>query len=138
MPSQIPLDPKLPPRFNRTPNEARSKDELDAWWDHPYGVTLPNRKIEVWCLNGGTHDGPTRLGVADNYIDACALAKDQQGFLVALRECPKVHREGLQWMVARLQQRPDGDVEVLALAGSSLEAQIILREQFGSGEMGRG
>ncbi len=35
MPSRIPLDPKLPKAFDATPNEARSKAQLDQWWDRP-------------------------------------------------------------------------------------------------------
>ncbi len=53
MPNRIPLDPVLPKNFDCTPNEKRSKAQLDAWWDHPYGVTQPDGKIVVYCLNGG-------------------------------------------------------------------------------------
>lgn len=43
MPNRIPLDPVLPKNFDCTPNEKRSKAQLDAWWDHPYGVTCHER-----------------------------------------------------------------------------------------------
>lgn len=33
MPSQLPLDPKLPANFDDTPNSERSKEQLDEWWD---------------------------------------------------------------------------------------------------------
>ncbi len=39
MPNRIPLDPKLPKAFDATPNEDRSKSQLDLWWDRPYGIT---------------------------------------------------------------------------------------------------
>lgn len=48
MPARIPLDPVLPKNFDCTPNEKRSKAQLDAWWDHPYGVTQPDGKIVVY------------------------------------------------------------------------------------------
>ncbi|EPF3440900.1 DNA-binding protein, partial [Escherichia coli] len=41
MPNCIPLNPVLPKNFDDTPNEKRSKSQLDAWWDHPYGITCP-------------------------------------------------------------------------------------------------
>lgn len=50
MPNRIPLDPVLPKNFDCTPNEKRSKAQLDAWWDHPYGVTEHDGKIVVYCL----------------------------------------------------------------------------------------
>ncbi len=53
MPNRIPLDPVLPKNFDCTPNEKRSKAQLDAQWDHPYGITQPDGKIVVYCLNGG-------------------------------------------------------------------------------------
>ncbi|MCP2223570.1 hypothetical protein M2226_009267 [Bradyrhizobium elkanii] len=59
MPSRIPLDPKLPKAFDATPNEARSKTQLDQWWDRPYGLTRPDGRIEVRCLNGGAWDRST-------------------------------------------------------------------------------
>lgn len=45
MPNRIPLDAVLPKNFDCTPNEKRSKAQLDAWWDHPYGVTEHDKKI---------------------------------------------------------------------------------------------
>lgn len=56
MPSRIPLDSKLPKAFDATPNEARSKAQLDQWWDRRYGLTRPDGRIEVRCLNGGAWD----------------------------------------------------------------------------------
>ncbi|CAM5289122.1 hypothetical protein ATER59S_00509 [Aquamicrobium terrae] len=78
MPNRIPLDPKLPKAFNATPNDARSKAQLDQWWDRPYGLTLSDGRIEVRCLNGGAWDRSTHLGVAENYDVACALAESKQ------------------------------------------------------------
>lgn len=46
MANRIPLDPKLPKAFDSTPNEERSKDQLDLWWNHPYGVTVSDGRID--------------------------------------------------------------------------------------------
>ena len=73
MPNQIPNNPTLPKNFDITPNEKRSKAQLDAWWDHPYCVTH-NEKFHVYCLNGGAWDRPTWLAQADTYDEACELA----------------------------------------------------------------
>lgn len=35
MPARIPLDPALPKNFDCTPNEKRSKAQLDAWGTIP-------------------------------------------------------------------------------------------------------
>lgn len=78
MPNCIPLDPKLPANFDITPNDKRSKSQLDAWWDHPYGLTQPDGKIMVRCLNGGSWDRSSFLGVADTYDEACELAEKKQ------------------------------------------------------------
>ena len=78
MPNRIPLDPKLPKTFDATPNEARSKAQLDQWWDRPYGLTRPDGRIEVRCLNGGAWDRSTHFGFADDYDAACALAEAKQ------------------------------------------------------------
>lgn len=56
MPSQLPLDPKLPANFDDTPNSERSKEQLDEWWDHPYGITKPDGSFTDRCLNGGARD----------------------------------------------------------------------------------
>lgn len=47
MPNQIPLDPTLPAHFFDLRNEDRSKEELDAWWDHPFGQTREDGTIDV-------------------------------------------------------------------------------------------
>ncbi|HGU8982145.1 TPA: DNA-binding protein, partial [Escherichia coli] len=88
MPARIPLDPALPKNFDCTPNEKRSKAQLDAWWDHPYGVTEPDGKILVYCLNGGAWDRPSVLGFVDNYDEACELAERQQARWVKTRSKP--------------------------------------------------
>lgn len=90
MPNRIPLDPKLPKAFDATPNEARSKAQLDHGWDRPYGITLSDGRIEVRCLNGGAWNRPTHLGVADDYDAACALADAKQADWLRFRQRPTV------------------------------------------------
>lgn len=88
MPNQIPLDPKLPANFDNTPNDDRSKAQLDAWWDHPYGITQSDGSILVRCLNGGAWDRSTVLGKATSYDEACELAEAKQAEWVKRRMEP--------------------------------------------------
>lgn len=113
MPNQIPLDPTLPVDFDNTPNEQRSIDELDAWWDQPYGRSLPDGKIEVRCLNGGAWDRSTRLGVADNYEQACILAEQKQSTWVRRRGMPFTKIEDGKYHLVILPQRPDHTIQSL-------------------------
>lgn len=125
MPNQIPLDPKLPARFDDTPNEERSKAQLDAWWDHPYGITMPNGHIEVRCLNGGAWDRSTGLGVAANYDEACSLAEEKQAGWLRFREQASVmidDESDKPILVVRLPQRPDREHTVLGRFATSREA----------------
>lgn len=105
MPDRIPLDPKLPKSFDAMPNETRSKVQLDQWWDRPYGVTMPDGRIEVRCLNGGAWDRSTYLGVADDYDAACALAEAKQAEWLKFRERPCTCLDADQILMIR--QPPD-------------------------------
>lgn len=129
MPARIPLDPDLPENFDATPNELRSKAELDAWWDHPFGVSLSDGSIEVRCLNGGAHDRSSWLGLAPGYEEACALAEKTQAEWVRMRERPSIALdEGAQ--VVRMPQRPDEDMTVLASFSTADEANAYIREHY--------
>lgn len=79
IPSQLPLDPKLPAKFDDTPNSERSKEQLDEWWDHPYGITKPDGSFTDRCLNGGARDRSSVLGKVRTYEEACVLAHDRPG-----------------------------------------------------------
>lgn len=114
MPNCIPLDPKLPANFDDTPNDKRSKSQLDAWWDHPYGITQPDGKIMVRCLNGGAWDRSSVLGVADNYDEACALAEEKQAAWVVTRTTPTfLHSSEPPFILIQEAQRPDHQRTVL-------------------------
>ncbi|EFT8337216.1 DNA-binding protein [Salmonella enterica] len=108
MPNCIPLDPKLPANFDITPNDKRSKSQLDAWWDHPYGLTQPDGKIMVRCLNGGSWDRSSFLGVADTYDEACELAEKKQVEWVKKRAEPTfLYSTEPPFVLIRQPQRPD-------------------------------
>lgn len=113
MPNQIPINPTLPKNFDITPNEKRSKAQLDAWWDHPYCVES-NGKYHVYCLNGGAWDRPTFLGQTDTYDDACELAERRQAEWVKRRAEPIFyHSFEPPFQMIRQPQRPDQDATLV-------------------------
>lgn len=130
MPNQIPLDPKLPKTFDATPNDRRSKKQLDAWWDRPYGITLSDGRIEVRCLNGGAWDRSTHLGIADNYDAACALAEAKQAEWLKFRERPTVCLDADHVLVIRQAQRPDEAQQELGTFPTAQAANDYLRANF--------
>lgn len=130
MSNRIPLDPKLRKNFDATPNEARSKAELDTWWDHPFGITLEDGRIEVRCLNGGAWDRSTHFGVADDYEAACALAETRQAEWVQTRNRPVLYFDVGEVVVSRMPQRPDEQMQVLAKFPTAEEAQEYLRTNY--------
>ncbi|TIV55092.1 hypothetical protein [Mesorhizobium sp.] len=130
MPNRIPLDPKLPKTFDSTPNDKRSKAQLDAWWDRPYGITLGDGRIEVRCLNGGAWDRSTHLGVADNYDAACALAEAKQAGWLKFRGRPTLCLDSDQVLVIRAAQRPDEAPRQLATFHSSQAASEYVSANY--------
>jgi len=112
MPNQIPLDPALPAHFFDLPNEERSKEELDAWWDHPFGQTREGGMIDVRCLNGGAWDRPMWLGQAATYDEACELAAVKQSEWVKRRAQPSPFLDQPPKLI-RFPQRPDQSLTVL-------------------------
>lgn len=114
MPNQIPINPTLPKNFDGTPNEKRSKSQLDQWWDHPYCVTH-NDKFHVYCLNGGAWDRPTWLGQADTYDEACEVAEVKQAAWVKTRAQPIFYMTfEPPFRMIRDKQRPDQEQTVVA------------------------
>lgn len=130
MPSRIPLDPKLPKAFDATPNEARSKAQLDQRWDRPYGLTRPDGRIEVRCLNGGAWDRSTHLGIADDYDAACALAEAKQAEWLRFRERPCTCLDEGRVTVVRQPQRPEEEMLELASFATAEAATEYLRASF--------
>ncbi|WP_454740318.1 glyoxalase superfamily protein [Cupriavidus necator] len=75
--SVLPVDPKLRPGFDSTPNDERNEEEILAWWDRPYALTLPDGSLEVRCLDGGAWDRSTWYGVAPDMASAMKLADEK-------------------------------------------------------------
>ncbi|EMS0916331.1 DNA-binding protein [Salmonella enterica] len=129
----IPLDPKLPANFDVTPNDKRSKSQLDAWWDHPYGVTQPDGKIMVRCLNGGAWDRSSFLGVADTYDEACELAEKKQAEWVKARAKPTfLYTTEPPFILIRQPQRPDHQQVVIAEFATVEEMSLFNLRQEGN------
>jgi len=133
MPSQIPIDPKLPKNFNDTPNGKRSKEELDRWWDHPY-CTTSEHGFDVHCLNGGAWDRASWLGRAKTYREACELADKKQSAWVKQREGPVVAIDGLPGPCHLILQnhhphREDEVIGTFATLGEANKYLDQLREQ---------
>ncbi|EKF1022614.1 DNA-binding protein [Escherichia coli] len=121
----------MPKNFDCTPNEKRSKAQLDAWWDHPYGVTQSDGKIVVFCLNGGAWDRPSMLCLADNYDDACELAERKQASWVKTRSKPSfMFSIEPPFILARMPQRPDQEQqEIVAEFDSREEMNLFTMKQ---------
>lgn len=130
MPNQIPLDPKLRKGFDDTPNEQRTKAELDAWWDHPYGITLPDGQIMVRCLNGGAWDRSTQLGVASDYEQACILAEKKQAAWVRFRGAPLYLMDTPKSALVIMPQRPDQAMRKLVDVETPEQAEQYLAKHF--------
>ncbi|OOW68674.1 DNA-binding protein [Xanthomonas axonopodis pv. melhusii] len=130
MANRIPLDPKLPKLFDSTPNEQRSKAQLDAWWDHPFGVTMADGRIDVRCLNGGAWDRSTHLGVADDYNAACILAEAKQAAWLRFRERPVGSPQDGKFLLLKMPQRPDEDMVTVGTFDTAEAANEYLREHY--------
>lgn len=132
MPNRIPLDPKLPTRFYDTPNEERSKAQLDAWWDHPYGILREDGEIDVYCLNGGAWDRPTWLGRAADRDQADKVAEVRQAKWLRFRNRPTLLASGAgaKQKVVLLPQRPDEDMRVLAEFDEFQEAAAYMDTNY--------
>lgn len=90
MATTIPVDPKLPPRFDDTPNDQRPKSH-DSWWASPFirterfsgDKTHEAEWLSAWptgvrydvrCLDGGAWDRTTWLGSFPTLSEAIDFA----------------------------------------------------------------
>lgn len=139
MPNRIPIDPKLPARFNDTPNEERSKAQLDAWWDHPYGVTREDGTIDVLCLNGGAWDRSTWLGNAPDRDQADKLAEEKQVAWLKFRNRPALFMWGAgeKHQIVLMPQRPDEQQRVLAVVDTPEQGDDWMREHYPEADVER-
>ncbi|ABM96892.1 hypothetical protein [Methylibium petroleiphilum] len=123
------VDPKLPRRFDQTPNEERSKAHLDAWWDRPFALRRPDGQYDVRCLDGGAWDRSTWYGLAPDLEAAKELAVKKLAAWRGFREAPVVSMtEGGEDLVVRMPQRPDQPMEILYRAKDHADAGRWLRE----------
>ncbi len=127
----LPIDPALPEGFDNTPNDERSQEELDAWWDRPFAVTTHSGKFSVRCLHGGAWDRSSWMGDADTIDDAKALAQMKLAEWHFSRTQPNFHlHSDLTVSIVRMAQRPDDEETVLATFNSLAEAQEFYKREF--------
>ena len=123
------VDPKLPPLFDSTPNEQRSKRHLDIWWDKPFAISNPGGGFTVRCLDGGAWDRSTWYGAAKTLEEAGQLALAKLESWRGFRDRPMTATgDGVK--VVRMPGRPDKEVEILYRAKDVEDADRWLRENF--------
>ncbi|MDO9236205.1 MAG: hypothetical protein Q7U28_09270 [Aquabacterium sp.] len=120
------IDPVLPSDFDNTPNEERSKEDLDQWWDQPFAVSRVDGSFEVRCLDGGCWDRSTSYGLAKDLIAASMLAETKLAQWQKIRAEPVAALTGSGCQVMRMPQRPDEDSVVLEECATLAEAQIFI------------
>lgn len=118
----LPIDPRLPPGFDDTPNDERSAAELDQWWDRPFARTRSDGRLDVRCLDGSAWDRSTWYGVADDLDAARKLARQRLADWRKARSAPVTLLDGGQIKLVRMPQRPDDDIEVLYIAVDQADA----------------
>ncbi|MBC5767527.1 hypothetical protein [Ramlibacter albus] len=72
---EFPIDPPLPKNFDDTPNEDRSKRQIDQWWQRPFLLSNSNGGYTVRALDGGAWDRSTFYGDAPDLESAKQLAR---------------------------------------------------------------
>lgn len=126
----IPLDPVLPRDFDDTPNEERSKRQLDKFWLMPFVQSRDDGTFEARCLDGGCWDRPTWYGIADSLDGARALARTKLGEWMAFMARPVVmyRGDGLVDLILT-NHRPDEERPKNHATGVTLEqAQRLLTD----------
>lgn len=124
----IPVDPTLPTGFSDTPNEERTDEEIEMWWDKPFAQLQADGTLHVRCLDGGAWDRPTFYGVASNIQEATVLANRKLGAWLAMRSRPTVMLDEGSVKVVRMPQKPHDAVEVLATFDDPSAAQRYITE----------
>lgn len=123
------VDPTLPPSFDDTPNENRSKRHLDEWWDRPFALSKPGGGFTVRCLDGGAWDRSTWYGEAKDLDDAVRLAQAKLAIAREDRSRPLLYL-GAVARVIRLADRPDQDQEILYESEDFDDARRWMSENF--------
>jgi hypothetical protein len=108
LPTDLPIDPALPQRFDSTPNELPPNRQLDQWWDRPYAVRNEDGSLTVRSLSGGSWDRSTNFGQARSEVEALELARRKLAEWRAIRERPMPYGRGAAGFdLVRTPQRPD-------------------------------
>ena len=128
--NDFPIDPVLPQGFDNTPNDARSKAELDAWWDRPFAVTNKDGSFSVRCLHGGAWDRSSWLGEAATIDAARALGESKLAEWQHTRAEPRITFVDGTLRIIRMPQRPDQDEVLLGTASSQEEAKEFIKREF--------
>lgn len=131
LPTHLPIDPVVPKRFDSTPNELRSKRQLDQWWDRPYAVRNADGSLTVRTLSGGSWDRSTALGRAETETEALELARTKLAEWRALRERPMPYVRGAAgYDLVRMPQRPDWEMETILQSVTAEEFRAWMSHHY--------
>lgn len=131
---ELPVDPQLPPDFDDTPNEDRSPEQIDEWWDRPYAIRHPDG-YSVRCLDGGAWDRSTSYGFATDLPAAKRLAAGRLAYWRSAMNTPTALYDGNGKLSIALQPRRPGEgFRILKECKDSEEAGRFIREY--TGELG--
>ena len=122
----FPVDPALPPDFDSTANERRSKAELDSWWLRPFAQTRSDGNLDVRCLDGGAWDRPTYYGTAKDLDAARELARSKLAAWQEFRDQGAVLLGESAQLVILEPNRPGMPRPVLFVAGSREDLKGVL------------
>ncbi len=129
MPSQLPLTQNFRPIL-MTPNSERSKEQLDEWWDHPYGITKPDGSFTDRCLNGGARDRSSVLGKVRTYEEAWVTAHDARAKWVKTRLKPIfMYSNEPPFRLVVQSQRPDYEESIIGEFNTIDEINLFLLKQ---------
>jgi len=79
------VDPEIPSGFWSTPMEKRPASHLE-FWEKPFVLTVPHLyppRFDVYCLDGGSWQGPTCWGRFGALEDALRCARNTNGLPLA-------------------------------------------------------
>lgn len=131
---ELPVDPQLPPDFDHTPNEDRSPEEIDIWWDRPYAIRHPDG-YAVRCLDGGAWDRSTSYGFATDLPAAKRLAAGRLAYWRSAMNTPTALLDGNGKISVALQPRRPGEgCRILKECKNSEEVGLFIRQY--TGELG--
>jgi hypothetical protein len=122
----LPVDPALPPNFDSTANERRSKAELDSWWLRPFAQTRPDGGLDVRCLDGGAWDRATYYGTAKDLNEAREIARTKLDAWQAVRDRPAAMLGESVFLLVLEPNRPGMPRPVMFAAGSQGDLMQVL------------